>query len=124
MVFASFAYGLFVIPLAFLAAGAPLGLLAFGALFGGAASMLGNSVWESTLMRHVPDQWLSRVSAYDWFGSLVFQPLGFVMWGPIAGVIGVSAALWIVTALGFISTFGLLAVPAIRNLRNPVPSEA
>jgi MFS family permease len=124
MVFASITYGLFVIPLAFLAAGVPVGLLAFGALFGGAASMLGNSVWESTLMRHVPNQSLSRVSAYDWFGSFAFQPLGFVMWGPIAGLIGISASLWVVTALGVVSTFGLLLVPAIRNLRNPVPSEA
>ena len=41
-------------------------------------------------MRHVPDESLSRVSAYDWFGSLAFQPLGLAIWGPIAEVIGIS----------------------------------
>ena len=52
--------------------------------------MLGNSVWESTLMRHVPHESLSRVSAYDWFGSLAFQPLGLAIWGPIAAIIGIA----------------------------------
>ena len=50
-------------------------------------------------MRHVPDESLSRVSAYDWFGSLAFQPLGLVIWGPIAAVIGLSPALWLAAAL-------------------------
>ena len=38
--------------------------------------MLGNTVWESTLQAHVPAESLSRVSAYDWFGSLAFSALG------------------------------------------------
>ena len=46
------ATALFVFPLAFLAAGAPVAVLAVGALLGGVAMMLGNSVWESTL--HAP----------------------------------------------------------------------
>ena len=31
---------------------------------------------EALPQRHVPPAALSRVSAYDWFGSLAFQPLG------------------------------------------------
>ena len=31
---------------------------------------------------------LSRVSAYDWFGSLAFQPLGLAIAGPLAAGIG------------------------------------
>jgi MFS family permease len=104
------------VPLAFLAAGAPVGLLAFGALLSGAAMMLGNSVWESTLQRHIPDESLSRVSAYDWFGSLAFSPLGLAVWGPIAAVAGLSASLWIASALLLSTTLALLAVPAIRHL--------
>ena len=50
--------------------------------------MLGNSVWESTLQRHIPAESLSRVSAYDWFGSLAFYPLGLAVWGPIADAAG------------------------------------
>ena len=60
--------------------------------------MLGNSVWETALMRHVPHESLSRVSAYDWFGSLAFQPLGLAIWGPIAAVVGLSPAVWMAVA--------------------------
>jgi hypothetical protein len=107
---------LFTAPLAFLAAGAPVGLLAFGALVGGAATMFGNSIWESTLQRNVPAESLSRVSAYDWFGSLAFQPLGLAIWGPLAALTGISASLWLATGLMAVSTLALLAVPAIRRL--------
>ena len=34
-------------------------VIAFGALMGGVAMMLGNSVWESTLQRNVPAESLS-----------------------------------------------------------------
>jgi predicted MFS family arabinose efflux permease len=104
------------VPLAFLAVGAPVGLLAFGALLSGAAMMLGNSVWESTLQRHIPAESLSRVSAYDWFGSLAFSPLGLAIWGPIAAAIGFSASLWIASAVLLGTTLALLAVPDIRRL--------
>lgn len=61
---------LFAMPLAFLAAGAPVALLACGALLSGAGMMLGMSVWESTLQRHIPAESLSRVSSYDFGLSL------------------------------------------------------
>jgi MFS family permease len=118
LVLATLSYSPFVLTMAFLAAGAPAVILAFGALLAGGAMMLGNSVWESTVMRHVPDEWLSRVSAYDWFGSLAFQPLGLAMWGPIAGAIGVSSALWIATGVTLASNLAMLSTPAIRHLRN------
>jgi MFS family permease len=122
LVFANLAYALFAFPLAFLALEAPVALLAVGALFGGAAMMLGNTVWESTLQRHIPTDSLSRVSAYDWFGSLAFNPLGLAIWGPIAVLIGISASLWVVTALMVATSAALLAVPAIRALREPQPA--
>ena len=117
LVLAGVAYGLFVFPLAFLAAGAPVVVIAFGALMGGVAVMLGNSVWESTLQARVPKESLSRVSAYDWFGSLAFNPVGMAIWGPIAGLIGIHTALWLAAALVFASTCALLSVPAIRALQ-------
>jgi MFS family permease len=104
------------LPLALLAAGAAVPLLAFGALLSGAAMMLGNAVWESTLQRHIPDESLSRVSAYDWFGSVVFYPLGLAIWGPIAEAIGLGTSLWLASAVVLGTTLALLAVPDIRNL--------
>ena len=107
---------LFVLPLAFLAAGAPVALLACGAFLSGAGMMLGTSVWESTLQRHVPAGSLSRVSSYDWFGSLAFYPLGLAIWGPVAGAIGIATALWLAFGLLVAVILALLALPDTRRL--------
>ena len=57
--------------------------------------MLGISLYEATLQRRVPSDVLSRVSSYDWFGSLALQPIGLAIWGPIAAGIGIDEALWL-----------------------------
>ena len=75
------------------------------------------SVWESTLQRHIPDESLSRVSAYDWFGSYAFYPVGLALWGVAAGAIGVHESLWVAFGLLAASAAALLAVPDIRQFR-------
>ena len=124
LVVAGGSFVLMAFPFAFLAAGAPVGVLAVGALLAGVSMMLGNAVWESTLMRHVPGEALSRVSAYDWFGSIAFQPLGMVIWGPIAALIGIGPALWVASAAVVVTTGALLATPAIRALRDDSPARS
>jgi MFS family permease len=109
--------GLFCLPLGFLAAAAPAPLLAFGAFLSGIGLMLGNSVWESTLQRHIPAESLSRVSAYDWFGSFAFYPVGLALWGALAGVIGLHTALWIAFGLFAAAAAALLAVRDVRQFR-------
>lgn len=110
-------YGIaFWLPLAALAAGASVVAIACAAFVSGAAIMLGNTIWETALQRHVPDDTLSRVTAYDWFGSLAFYPLGVAMWGPVAGVVGVSTALWAAAAITFIVWAAVLALPDVRAL--------
>ena len=99
LVFVALMEGLFALPLAFLAAGASVPVLALGAALSGAGLMLGMSVWETTLQRGVPQESLSRVSSYDWFGSYAFYPLGLAAWGAIAGAIGVQTALWLAFGL-------------------------
>jgi hypothetical protein len=106
----------FAVPLALLAVEAPVPLLAAGALAAGAAVMLGNSIWESTLQRHVPDESLSRVSSYDWFASGALTPLGLAIWGPIALGIGFGTALWLAAAITVATSLALLAVPDVRRL--------
>jgi MFS family permease len=116
LVFVALSEALFAMPLAFLAAGAPVALLACGALMSGAGMMLGMSVWESTLQRHIPAQSLSRVSSYDWFGSMAFYPLGLAVWGPVAAAIGISLSLWLAFGLFIAAVVALVAVPDIRRL--------
>jgi predicted MFS family arabinose efflux permease len=114
--FGSSLLGLTALPLALLAVRAPIALIAAGALLSGAGTMIFNSLWETSLQQHVPAAALSRVSAYDWFGSLAFQPVGLVIAGPAAAAIGVSTTLWIAT--GGVLLMAALAVvtPSVRNL--------
>jgi MFS family permease len=122
LVFVALTDGLFALPLAFLAAAPPVPLLACGALLSGAGLMLGMSVWKSTLQRHIPGESLSRVSSYDWFGSLAFSPLGLAIWGPVAAAIGISVSLWLAFGLSVASVLALLTVPDIRRLSaTPAP---
>jgi MFS family permease len=121
LLFAALADGLFILPLAFLAAAPPVPLIAFGALLSGAGMALAISVWESTLQGHVPGETLSRVSSYDWFGSLAFYPLGLAIWGPVAALIGISVSLWLAFGLAVAATLALLSVPDVRHLPAAAP---
>jgi MFS family permease len=121
LLLAALADGLFALPLAFMAAAPPVPLIACGALLSGAGMALAISVWETTLQRHVPGESLSRVSSYDWFGSLAFYPLGLAVWGPVATVIGISASLWLAFGLAVVLTLMLISVPDIRHLPAATP---
>lgn len=121
LLLAALADGLFALPLAFMAAATSVPLIAVGAALSGAGMALAISIWESTLQRHVPGESLSRVSSYDWFGSLAFYPLGLAVWGPVAAVIGVSVSLWLAFGLAVILTLALISVPDIRHLPTMPP---
>jgi MFS family permease len=114
----------FAIPLALLAVPAPVALLSAGALITGLAMMLGNTVWESTLQRKIPGESLGRVSAYDWFGSLAFQPLGLIVWGPVSGAIGLAATLWIAAGAIAVLAVIVLTLPGTWTLTNERSGQA
>lgn len=116
LLLAALADGLFVLPLAFLAAADSVPLIACAAALSGAGMAVAISVWESTLQRHIPAESLSRVSSYDWFGSLAFYPLGLAIWGPVAALIGISVSLWLAFGLAVLMTLALISVPDIRRL--------
>jgi MFS family permease len=75
------------------------------------------AVWQTTLQQHVPEEALSRVSAWDWMGSLLFLPIGLVAAGPVSDLIGISTTLWISVACAVLSTLTVLLVPSVRNMR-------
>ena len=111
-----------------LALRAPAPLIAvFNALGGSGMGMFG-AFWQTTLQQHVREDALSRVSAWDWMGSYLFLPLGLVLAGPVSSAIGVSETLWISAGFIIVSTFAVLLVPDVRNLRRldapePQPEE-
>jgi hypothetical protein len=101
---------------------APIAVIASGAFFAGVAIAVFGVLWNTTMQREVPSEVLSRVSAYDWFGSLVFLPLGFALVGPVSAAIGiettfVAASIWCV-----ISAVVVLSIPAVTRLRAPAQS--
>jgi predicted MFS family arabinose efflux permease len=112
--------------MALLALRAPAPLVAALNAVGGAGMGLFGALWQTTLQQHVREDALSRVSAWDWMGSYLFLPLGLVLAGPVSNVIGISATLWISVAFIVLSTFAVLLVPDVRNLRRldePEPDE-
>ncbi|MEA2291462.1 MAG: hypothetical protein QOF17_482 [Solirubrobacteraceae bacterium] len=106
----------FFVPVALLAAGTPVVVLAAGAAVGEIGLVLGTTLWESTFQRHVEPAVLSRLSAYDWFGSIALQPLGFAVWGPIAAALGFHEALWLAFGLLMVSIAAALSVRETRTL--------
>jgi hypothetical protein len=105
------------LPLLLLAAGAPA--YAVAAANGVAWMMLGlaDTLWFTALQRHIPDQTLSRVSSYDWFGSIVLNPVGFVLIGPVATSLGVDRTLVIAGSLVTVAPIAALSLRSVRTLR-------
>jgi MFS family permease len=114
--------------IALLALKAAAPVIALAQAVGGTGMGFFSAVWQTTLQQHVREDALSRVSAWDWMGSFVFLPLGFVLVGPISDAIGISTVLWISFAYALVSTAVVLLVPGVRNLRRvdeaePEPEE-
>jgi MFS family permease len=104
-------------PLALLALEAPAPVIAAAQVVGGTGMGFFSAVWMTTLQQHVREDALSRVSAWDWLGSFVFLPLGFVLAGPVSDVVGISTTLWAAAAFAVLSTLVVLLVPEVRDLR-------
>jgi hypothetical protein len=74
--------------------------------------------WDVSMQSNVPEDKLSRVYAYDWFGSLVFIPVGQMLAGPLAAGVGVQEAIVGCAVVVLLSTTAALCVPSVRNLRS------
>jgi len=116
--FATSLLGWFAVPMVLVGVHAPVALIAATATLGGAGNLAYNTIWETTLQKHVPAHALSRVSAYDWFGSLAFQPLGLLIAGPAAAVLGASETLYLAAGGTVLMVVVAVATPSVRQLQN------
>jgi predicted MFS family arabinose efflux permease len=114
---------IFSLPIVFLATTAPVFVIAFGALVAGTAVGIAVIFYETATAQHIPQASLSRVMAYDWFGSLCLQPIGMVLIGPLAAGVGTSTTLWGAAALVTLCQLAVVAVPSVRRLESPPPGE-
>jgi MFS family permease len=105
----------------------PTAAIAVASAVAFAGMSLSNALWFTALQERIPREALSRVSSFDWLGSLVFQQVGFVLAGPLAAAVGTSATL-LVSALVYASAaVGGSLTPAVRGLHargHPDPAPA
>jgi hypothetical protein len=109
------------VPLLLLAYGASVATIAVGAAMGGATLALFGALWNTTLQSQVPSHQLSRVSSYDWLGSLAVLPLGFALAGFAQHVVGAEMSLMVAAAIVLAATALVVRLPSIRGLRSVEP---
>jgi hypothetical protein len=102
------------------ATGLPLAIVIAAAAIEGAGAIGFNATWESTVQRQVPREALSRVIAYDMFGSFALAPVGYALGGLLAEPLGATTVLLGAGILLVALPALLWAIPGIRALRAPV----
>lgn len=107
------------VPIGLLAVPAPLWSIVVAMFAAGVAIDVFGVLWATTIQREIPEEKLSRVSSYDWFGSLAFAPLGLLVAGPAAAAVGTSSALAVCAGLIVLATATPLLSPQVRHLRAP-----
>jgi MFS family permease len=106
----------FALPVALLAIPSHTVVIAAGALISGCVASLSEILYVTVVAQKVPHASLSRVMAYDWFGSLALEPLGLALVGPLAVAIGISTTLWLGATVITACIFAVLLVPGVRRL--------
>jgi MFS family permease len=102
-----------------LAGPAPTSAIAAAAALGFGSVSFSNTLWFTTLHERTPREALSRVSSYDWLGSIVFQPAGYALTGSVSAAIGVAATLLAGAAVHASACVALALNPEIRRLQRP-----
>lgn len=104
------------LPAAALAVPAPMAVLCAVMLVTGVTIEVFGVSWMTALHQEIPEDKLSRVAAYDWFGSVAMLPLATALAGPAEHAFGRTPALWGCATLVVVVTAGALSVPDVRNL--------
>ncbi len=99
-----------------LAIPAPLPLIMLSFLVEGAAVGLFITTYETAMQRDVPPEALSRVSAWDWMGSLAGMPIGLALAGSVIGAFGTRATLVGMAMAGAVLSTLWLGSPDIRSI--------
>ncbi|WP_052862987.1 MFS transporter [Streptomyces niger] len=105
------------LPSAALAVPVPAGALAAVMFGAGIAVEVFAVTWMMALHQEIPEEKFSRVSSYDWLGSLAMVPLATALAGPVQDLIGRTSALWACSALIALLTAAVLCVRDVRQLR-------
>ncbi|MEU9254169.1 MFS transporter [Streptomyces sp. NPDC048270] len=114
-----------VFPLALPSAGLAVPLPVWGLcvvmLVSGLAIEVFGVNWMTTMHQEIPEEKFSRVSAYDWFGSVSMLPLATALAGPAESAFGRAEALWGCAVLVVLATALVLLIPDVRNMTRRKP---
>ncbi|BBC38181.1 Transporter, major facilitator family protein [Streptomyces graminofaciens] len=105
------------LPSAALAVPVPVAVLCAAMFVCGVSVEVFGVSWMTALHQEIPEEKLSRVSAYDWFGSVSLVPLCTALAGPAESAFGRTEALWGCAALVALATAAVLCVRDVRTLR-------
>jgi MFS family permease len=94
----------------------PVALLVAIFVFAGVGLALFGIWWETALAERVPPHLLSRVTAYDWMGSLALLPLGYVLAGPLGEALGAVEVLAAGSAIALVALLASLLVRDVWSL--------
>jgi Transmembrane secretion effector len=103
------------------ALGVPLGVLVPRVAAAGVGLSLFAIWWDTALAERVPPHTLSRVSAYDWMGSLALLPLGYLLAGPLGEALGSALVLGVGSVAATLALAAGLAVRETWTLRRLEP---
>jgi hypothetical protein len=106
----------FALPSAALAVPAPVAVLCVTMFVAGMSIEVFGVSWMTALHQEIPEEKLSRVSAYDWFGSVSMVPLAAALAGPAESAFGRPAALWGCAGLCVAATAAVLCIRDVRTL--------
>jgi MFS family permease len=80
-----------------------------------------NTLWSFVVQARIPEEVISRVSSWDWLISLVINPLGLAVAGPIAAAAGFRTALLAAAAVVALPNLVIAFAPSIREVEGEPP---
>jgi predicted MFS family arabinose efflux permease len=102
--------------------GLPVGVIAGLEAVTGVAVSAGFGLWETTLQEQIPEHAISRVASVDHLVSIGLMPIGLLLAGPLAALIGIHETLYLETAIGVPVALAVLLLPEVRSIRRGRPA--
>jgi MFS family permease len=96
---------------------APIYIVGFFQFLSGAGLTIETALWWTAMQENIRPEAISRVSSYDWAGTLAVTPIGYALVGPLADALGASTALIACSAAALLTTMMALLVRDIRTLQ-------
>jgi MFS family permease len=112
------------LPLVTLSVSHDVAVLCAASFVGGLGIDALNVAWTTSLQTHVPNEMLSRVSAFDSLGAFAAMPIGQLAVVPVAAAAGATHVEGLGGVLFALTAILPLFLPEVRSLRQPADGRA